>query len=74
MAKTKVIPPVPQALLEVLETNFPDKYPSNFQTLEEIRFTQGQLSVVRLLRTAYDQQNKNMICAWYKCVEQPGRY
>ena len=54
MAKTKVIPPVPQALLEVLETNFPDKCPATYLTLDEIRFMQGQLSVVRLLRTAYD--------------------
>ncbi len=61
MAKTKVIPPVSQALLEVLETNFPDKCPATYLTLEEIRFMQGQLSVVRLLRTAYDQQNKNIM-------------
>jgi len=61
LAKTKAIPPVPQVLLEALETNFPDKCPHQFADIEELRFIQGQLSVVRLLRTAFDQQNKNLL-------------
>lgn len=58
--KTK-LPPVPQDLLESLEKLFPDRIPDHFIPLENLRFVQGQISVVRLLRAQFAAQSKNIL-------------
>lgn len=51
--KTTLVPP---AVLEWLEQNFPNKLPAGLTTtIEEIRYLQGQQSVIEALR----QLNEN---------------
>jgi hypothetical protein len=55
------VPPVPLPLLEALERSYPDKMPHPLTTLEELRFMQGQVDVVRRLRREFDRQNKTVL-------------
>ena len=54
-------PNISKELLEVLEKRFPDRSPDGDETLDEIRFKSGQVSVVRLLRYHFNLQNQNIL-------------
>lgn len=58
-----VFPPVPKVLLEALEASFRDTVPAfqTLDTLDHLRHLQGQLSVIRFLRTQYEKQSKNIL-------------
>ena len=55
------IPPVPHELLTELERRFPDVMPEPDTTVDAIRIKQGQVSVIRFLRYAFNEQNKNVL-------------
>lgn len=57
----KKIPIVNKELLEELEKRFPDKCPDHTLTIDQIRFKQGEISVIRFLRAMFDAQNKNVL-------------
>jgi hypothetical protein len=57
----KKFPIVTKELLSELEQRFPDKCPESNLSFDEIRFKQGQVSVVRLLRSAFEAQTKNVL-------------
>jgi hypothetical protein len=52
---------VSKELLEELEKRFPDRCPEPDLSLDEIRFKQGQVSVVRFLRAHHEAQSKNVL-------------
>jgi hypothetical protein len=52
---------VTKELLEELEKRFPDRCPEPDLSLDEIRFKQGQVSVIRFLRGHYEAQSKNVL-------------
>ena len=52
---------VTKELLEELEKRFPDRCPEPDLSLDEIRFKQGQVSVVRFLRQHHEAQSKNIL-------------
>lgn len=53
----KKFPLVNKELLEHLETTFPDRMPDlELGGLETIRYKQGQISVIRLLRKQFTNQ------------------
>lgn len=56
-----LLPPISKELLETLERRFPDRMPDPHLTEAEIRFKQGQVSVVRLIRHQFDLQNQNIL-------------
>jgi len=55
------VPPIPKEFLEMLEARFPDRAPGLEDSLDEIRFRSGQVSVVRWLRHQFDLQNQNIL-------------
>lgn len=59
--KNNRFPPISKELLEELETRFPDLMPDFSDSPEAIRFKQGQVSVIRFLRTTFDNQNRNIL-------------
>lgn len=61
MGTDKKFPPITKELLEELERRFPDIMPETDLGLETIRFKQGQVSVIRLLRTNFEFQNRNIL-------------
>jgi hypothetical protein len=61
MGTDKKFPFVSKELLEELERRFPDVMPEKDLGLETIRFKQGQVSVIRLLRANFDFQNRNIL-------------
>jgi len=53
---------VPKVLLEGLEKRFKDTVPDTTDySLEQFRFLQGQLSVIRFLRKEYERQTKDIL-------------
>lgn len=60
MSKSR-FPPISKEMLERLEENFPDIMPGQDETIDSIRFKQGQVSVIRFLRTTFDMQNRNIL-------------
>lgn len=55
-------PPVSKELLAELERRFPDRLPDSPQEmLDQIRHKQGQVSVIRFLRTQFDLQNNTIL-------------
>ena len=48
--------PVSKALIEELEARYPTKNPSPADTLPEIMFRAGQVSLVEYLRAGYEAQ------------------
>lgn len=61
MAKSD-LPMVPKVLLEGLEKRFKDTVPDTTDySLEQFRFLQGQLSVIRFLRKEYERQTKDIL-------------
>jgi hypothetical protein len=61
MTNNKKFPPIPKVLLEELERRFPDVCPEPDLTLDQIRFKQGQVSIIRFLRSTFDFQNQNIL-------------
>lgn len=57
----KSFPSIPKELLEELEKRFPDKCPEVGDTIDQIRIKQGQVSVIRLLRAAFEFQNTTVL-------------
>jgi hypothetical protein len=61
MAKSD-FPLVPKALIEDLERRFKDTVPTNPATsLDEFKILQGQLEVVRFIRSQYEKQTKDIL-------------
>lgn len=55
-------PAVSKELLDELERRFPDRLPeSHLESLDLIRIKQGQVSVLRFLRSQFDLQNQNIL-------------
>jgi hypothetical protein len=54
-------PIVPKELLEVLEKRFPDKAPDLTDNIDAVRFSSGQVNVVRFLRYQFNLQNQNIL-------------
>lgn len=52
------LPDIPESLIVHLEFLFKDRMPEPTDSLETIRFKQGQVSVVRAIRAAFEDQNK----------------
>ena len=61
MSKDNKFPTIPKALLDELEKRFPDVMPDITDDPEQIRIKQGQVSVVRFLRTQFHLQNQNIL-------------
>lgn len=61
MSKDRKFPPISKELLEELERRFPDTMPEQELGLDAIRFKQGQVSVIRLLRANFEFQNRNIL-------------
>lgn len=59
--KNNKFPLVSKELLLELEKRFPDVCPEPDLTLDQIRIKQGQVSVVRFLRTQFDSQSNNVL-------------
>jgi hypothetical protein len=59
--KNNRFPPITKELLEELEKRFSDLMPDFNDSIETIRFKQGQVSVIRFLRTTFDSQNRNIL-------------
>lgn len=59
--KEPKFPPIPLVLLEALEHRFPDRMPPKERSLEDIRFSQGEVNVIRVLRREFDKQNENIL-------------
>lgn len=59
--KNNRFPPISEELLKELELRFPDVMPDPSDSLDIIRFKQGQVSVIRFLRTTFDNQNRNIL-------------
>ena len=55
------LPQVNVALLEYLETLFPDTCPNKGTSQEDIHIKIGQVSVVRKLKQLYESQQDNLI-------------
>lgn len=58
---SKKFPLINKELLAELEERFPDKCPDHTLTIDQIRFKQGEVSVVRFLRAKYEAQTKNIL-------------
>lgn len=54
-------PKVTHVLVKELEQRFPDRMPPKDTAEADIRYKQGQVSVVRFLREMYNQQNEKGI-------------
>lgn len=55
------VAPISKEFLEMLEARFPDQAPKLEDSLDEIRFKSGQVSVVRWLRHQFNLQNQNIL-------------
>lgn len=54
-------PPIPQDLLEYLETVYPDRMPSSSMPHEQFLIESGRVELVRSLRVQFDKQNKTVL-------------
>jgi hypothetical protein len=61
MDNKKRFPVVSKELIEELEKRFPDRSPDLSTPIDEIRYKSGQVSVVKLLRSMFDVQNRNIL-------------
>lgn len=59
--KNNRFPLITKELLDELEARFPDLMPEPSDSFDTIRFKQGQVSVIRFLRTIFDNQNRNIL-------------
>lgn len=60
MAKSS-FPTISKALLDELKERFPDRMPERNRSLDDIRFEQGQVAVVRFLQQQFEIQNENIL-------------
>ena len=51
------LPPVSKDLIVWLRQVFPDRMPDHTESLDDIRFKQGQVSVIRTLISIEEEQN-----------------
>lgn len=58
---SRKFPLISKDLLEELETRFPDLMPDTKDSVDEIRFKQGQISVIRFLRSTFNNQTKTVL-------------
>lgn len=58
---TDATPVISEALIKYLESRFPNKCPELTETLEEIRFSSGQRSVVNHLIELFNEQSENVL-------------
>lgn len=56
-----MFPPIPPDVLSALSKQFPERAPHAFETLEEMRWRGGQVSVVRFLQRIFNEQNENIL-------------
>jgi len=61
MGNDRKFPVVTKELLEELERRFPDICPEIDLSVDEIRIRQGQVSVIRFLRSNFNLQNRNIL-------------
>ena len=61
MGNDRRFPVVSKELLEELERRFPDICPDSELSIDEIRIKQGQISVIRFLRSNFNFQNQNIL-------------
>jgi hypothetical protein len=55
-------PPISEELIKELEGRWPDVMPHGMTTtLDEFRFKQGELAVIRFLRRQFDAQNTTIL-------------
>jgi len=54
-------PTIPKAILDEISKRFPDVMPDASDSLDQIRFQQGQISVVRFLKHQFHLQNQNIL-------------
>lgn len=54
-------PAIPKAVLDEISKRFPDTMPDSSESLDQIRFQQGQVSVVRFLKHQFNLQNQNIL-------------
>ena len=61
-SSTRNFPHISAELLAALESRWPDRCPDGLATtVDEFRFRQGELAVVRFLRRQFDLQNATVI-------------
>lgn len=56
-------PPLSPALIAYLERTFPDRAPSETDSVRDIRIHSGKVAVVRHLRSIYERQQRNILNA-----------
>jgi hypothetical protein len=54
-------PTIPLELLRALDEHFPEKAPSSTETFEELKWRGGQVSVIRFLKSKFEEQNDNLL-------------
>lgn len=54
-------PLINKELLAELEKRFPDTCPDPSLTIDQIRVKQGEISVIRFLRSMFEAQSKNVL-------------
>ena len=54
------LPPVSKGLILWLKEVFPDRMPDNEINLNDLRFKQGQISVVKTLESIYEETKENV--------------
>lgn len=61
MPKDPPFPPIPQALMEALERQFPERSADLRWSDREVWFRAGERQVVRFLRAQFDKQNETVL-------------
>lgn len=59
--KNKKFPNIPKDLLDELERRYPDRMPDLSASQDAIKISQGQISVIRFIRSQFDTQNKTIL-------------
>ena len=54
-------PPIPQELMEYLETVYPDRMPASSMPHEQFLIESGRVELVRSLRVLFNKQNKTVL-------------
>jgi hypothetical protein len=54
-------PNIPVELLRALEERFPEKAPSKTETSDDLRWRGGEVSVIRFLKSKFEEQNDNLL-------------
>ena len=59
--KNNKFPNVTKELLDELERRYPDRMPDINASQDAIKISQGQISVIRFIRSQFDIQNKTIL-------------